>query len=81
MDMMSLAMFMAATTTGVLSDLVAVFDAIGTWLLSAITKMLPIFYSAETGLTILGCLATASLAFGVIFLVVGLIQKFFHFRG
>ena len=81
---MYMSMFMAMTAaaaTGVVESILAVFDAIGTWIIGAITKMLPIFYSAESGLTILGVLATASLAFAVVFLIVGLIQKFFHFRG
>ena len=81
---MNMALYMPlvyAAVTNVITDMLSVFDAIGTWIIGAITDMMPIFYSAETGLTILGVLATASLAFGVIFLVVGVIQRFFHFRG
>ena len=81
---MNMIMFMAMTyaaATGVVEDILSVFDAIGTWIISSITKMMPIFYSTDSGLTILGVLAVASLAFGVVFLIVGLIQRFFHFRG
>ena len=81
---MNMALYMTmvyAAATNVVTDILSVFDAIGTWIIGAITDMMPIFYSADGGLTILGVLASASLAFGVIFLIVGIIQRFFHFRG
>lgn len=75
---MSAMSFMAA---GVVDQILEVFGAIGDWFVTMITSMLPIFYAAETGLTILGVLACCGLAVGVIFLVIGFVQKFFHWRG
>ena len=63
------------------TEILAVFSMIGTWLATAVTSILPMFYVAGTGLTFLGVLAVVSLAFSVIFLIIGLIQKFLHFRG
>lgn len=58
-----------------------VFSEIGTWITGAVTDLMPMFYAAETGLTFLGVLAVCGLAFSVVFLLVGLIQNFLHFRG
>lgn len=71
---------MQATTT-VLDSVLAIFDAIGGWIPDAVNNMVPMFYTAESGLTFLGVLAVAGLAFSVIFLVMGIIQNFLHFRG
>ena len=65
----------------ILSAILAVFTSVGTWLSSAITSLIPIFYVADTGLTFLGVLAVAGLAFSVVFLVMGIIQRFLHFGG
>lgn len=67
--------------TGVLSAILAVFTAVGEWITTAVTNIMPMFYVAGTGLTFLGVLAVAGLAFSVVFLVIGLIQNFLHFRG
>lgn len=66
--------------TNVLDSILDVFDAVATWIQSAITSVMPIFYSSESGLTILGVLAVAGLAFSVVFLIIGVIQNFLHFR-
>ena len=65
----------------VLTAILAVFLAVGEWLSSAVTTLTPMFWVAETGLTFLGTLAVAGLAFSVAFLIIGLIQNFLHFRG
>ena len=65
----------------ILTAILAVFTAIGEWIGTAVTYILPMFYVAGTGLTFLGVLAVAGLAFSVIFLIIGLIQNFLHFRG
>ncbi len=67
--------------SSVLTAILAVFTAIGEWISTAVTSLMPMFYVAETGLTFLGVLAVAGLGFSVIFLVMGLIQNFLHFRG
>lgn len=64
----------------VLNAVLNVFTEVGTWIADSITNLMPIFYNGE-GLTFLGVLAVAGLAFSVTFLVIGLIQNFLHFRG
>lgn len=58
-----------------------VFTEIGTWITSQVTALMPMFYTADTGLTFLGILAVAGLGFSVIFLIIGIIQRFLHFGG
>lgn len=65
----------------VLESVLDVFDAVSTWIQTALTALMPIFYSPTDGLTFLGVLAVASLAFAVVFLLIGIIQKFLHFGG
>lgn len=67
--------------SSVLTAILAVFTAIGEWISTAVTALMPMFYVAGTGLTFLGVLAVAGLGFSVIFLILGLIQNFLHFRG
>lgn len=65
----------------IISSITGVFTAIAEWISSAVTAMTPMFYESETGLTFLGTLAVCGLGFAVIFLIIGLIQNFLHFRG
>lgn len=65
----------------VLTAVLAVFTAIGDWISTAVLDLVPMFYVADTGLTFLGVMAVAGLAFSVVFLMVGLISKFLKFRG
>lgn len=67
--------------TNVLDAILDVFDAVSTWIQSAVTSVMPMFYASDTGLTFLGVLAVAGLAFSVVFLIIGIIQNFLHFRG
>lgn len=72
--------------TGVLSSILAVFTAIGEWFSTAFTKLIPIFWTAGSGaengsLTFMGVLAVCGLGMSVIFLIIGIIQKFLHFAG
>lgn len=69
------------TAVTVLDSILAIFDAIGGWIPEAVTNLIPMFYTAGEGLTFLGVLAVCGLAFSVIFLVMGIIQNFLHFRG
>ena len=66
--------------TSILAAIFAVFTEVGNWITTAVTNLIPMFY-AEGALTFLGVLAVAGLAFSVVFLVLGLIQNFLHFRG
>lgn len=65
----------------VLTSILEVFEAVGEWIVSAVNSLMPMFYTSESGLTFLGVLAVAGLAFSVVFLIIGLIQNFLHFRG
>lgn len=65
----------------VLDAVLGVFTEVGEWISTAVTNLMPMFYNTETGLTFLGVLAVAGLAFSVVFLIIGLIQNFLHFRG
>lgn len=64
----------------VLTSILEVFMAVAEWIGSAILALIPIFWSAETGLTFIGVLSVASLAFAIIFLVIHTITKFIQFR-
>ena len=68
-----------------LTTILSVFMSVGEWIVNAITKVIPIFYVekvAETPghLTFLGVLAVAGLAFSVVFLLIGIIQRFLKFQ-
>lgn len=70
----------------IITAMTTVFDAIFTWIKSAITSCIEVFYTAGTGdsggqLTFLGVLALIALAISIFFLLVGLIQNFLHLRG
>ena len=67
-------------STGVASAVLDVFELIATWFVNAIVSILPIFYTVESGLTILGVLACCSLALATILLVVAFVKSFFHWR-
>ena len=70
----------------IVTSMTTVFDAVFTWIKSAITSCIQVFYTAGTGetggqLTFLGVLALIALAISIFFLLVGLIQNFLHLRG
>lgn len=66
----------------VLDKILEVFTSIGTWIGKAVTDLIPMFWNTESStLTFLGVLAVAGLSFSVVFLIIGLIQNFLHFRG
>ena len=68
--------------TSVLTSILAVFSAIGTWFVGSVEDMTPIFWnSSESSLTLIGVLSVAGLGIAVILMVVRLISKFFHFAG
>ena len=66
--------------SSILTAILAVFTAIGDWIVTATTSLQPIFWTG-TQLTLLGTLSVCSLAFGVCFLIIGVISKFLKFRG
>ena len=70
---------------GILTAIFAIFTGVGDWIISSLNDLMSIFWIAgESGtgqLTFLGVLAVTGLAFSVIFLIIGIIQRFLHFRG
>lgn len=66
--------------TGILAAILAVFSSIGTWITTSIPTFFTLFY-AESGLTLLGTLAVCGLGISIVFLMIGIIQRFLKFRG
>lgn len=64
-----------------LAEVLGVFTEVSQWISTTIPTVMTMFYSTEGGLTYLGVLATASLAIGVAFLLIGVITNFIQFRG
>lgn len=59
-----------------------VFSGIGSWITGQLSAATSLFWNATSGeLTFLGILAVVGLAFAVIFLLIGIIQRFLQFRG
>lgn len=66
----------------IITAITDVFTEIGNWIVGAVNSMIPMFYdTASTSLTLLGVLAVCGLAISVVFLLIGIIQNFLHFRG
>ena len=61
-----------------------IFTAIAEWIVSAFTNVQSIFWTvAETGggeLTFMGVLMVISVGIGLVFLIIGIIQRFLHLR-
>ena len=68
-------------TSNILTAVLDVFSSVGAWITDAVNDLIPMFYSAESGLTFMGILAVAGLAISVVFLLLNIIQNFLHFRG
>lgn len=71
--------------TGILADILEVVESVGQWVVESVQALMPMFYTAATdtapgGLTILGILAISGLSLSIIFLLLGFIQNFLHFR-
>lgn len=65
----------------VLEAILEVFLGVGDWIVTAVQAIVPMFYVAGTGLTFLGVLAVAGLAFSVVFLLINIVKGFLQFRG
>lgn len=69
----------------VLDQVLDVFMTVGEWIPDAVEKLVPIFWTAPTTeggdgtLTFMGVLACCGLGFSVIFLCLGIIQRFLRF--
>lgn len=56
------------------------WTAVMTWITTALASVQTVFY-AENQLTFLGVLAVISVAIGIAFLVIGVVQNFLKLRG
>lgn len=68
--------------SNIISQFTAVFDAIGTWIVTAVNNLIPMFWEVtETGgqLTFMGTLAIIGLGVSICFLLLGIIQRFMKF--
>lgn len=65
----------------VISAITSTISEMFTWMSTALTDLIPIFYNSESGLTFFGVLAIVALAISIFFLIMGLIQNFLHLRG
>lgn len=67
--------------TTIITAITGVFTAVGEWFGNAVNAMVPIFYTAEDGLTFIGTLTIMGLAVSVTFLLLNVISNFMQFRG
>lgn len=65
----------------IVESITTVFGDIGEWIIGQLSTISTVFYVPENGLTFLGVLAVCGMAFGVVFLLLHVIQNFLHFRG
>lgn len=66
----------------IVNAILSIFSGIGDWITTSLNDLMAIFWNSSTSeLTFLGVLAVCGLGFSVIFMIVGVIQRFLHFRG
>lgn len=63
-----------------ISAITGVWTSVMTWITTSLASVQTVFY-AEGALTFLGVLAVISVAIGIAFLVIGVIQNFLKLRG
>ena len=63
-----------------LESILAVFMAIGEWIVNAVESFVPMFYVAETGLTFLGVLAVSGLGIAIVMMLINIIRGFLRFK-
>lgn len=69
-----------------IAAITSVWTEVMTWIVDSIASVQEVFYTAGTNgspgsLTFLGVLAVISVAIGIAFLVIGVIQNFLRLRG
>lgn len=67
--------------SSIITAVTSVFTAVGEWFGGAVQAMIPIFYTAEDGLTFIGTLTIMGLSISVTFLLLNVISSFLQFRG
>ena len=63
-----------------ITAITGVWTEIMTWITTSLASVQDVFY-AENSLTFLGTLAVITVAVGVVFLLIGVIQNFLKLRG
>lgn len=67
-----------------ISSITEVWTSIMTWVTTSLGNVQDVFYTTGTGgegeLTFLGVLAVISVAIGIVFLLIGVVQNFLHLR-
>ena len=71
--------FLAAGASDLIQSILTIWTAMCTWFISTMGELLNIFYDPTTGITILGIMAFCGIGVGLIFLLIGLVRKFFKF--
>ena len=71
-------MYLTGTPSDMITQILAIFTAIGNWFVESVTSMTALFYVPETGLTVVGVLAICGLAVGVILLLINTVKRFFR---
>lgn len=62
-------------------EITTVWGEVMEWIISSLTAVQVVFYTADNKLTFLGTLAIIAVAIGIAFLLIGVIQNFLHLRG
>lgn len=65
---------------GLIESILEVFSLIAQWFIDAVSDLTAVFWTPDTGLSLLGFMAVISVGFGVIMLILGIIQNFLGFR-
>lgn len=63
-----------------IGTITTVWTEVMTWITSSLASVQEVFYQ-ENALTFLGVQAVISVAIGIAFLLIGVIQNFLHLRG
>ena len=63
-----------------ISAITSVWTEVMTWITTSLSSVQTVFY-AENSLTFMGTLAVITVAIGVVFLLIGVIQNFLKLRG
>ena len=61
--------------------LLAIWTSLVTWLTTNLTKVQDIFYSSESGFTLMGTLTAIGVAVSIVFVLIGTIANFVRLRG
>lgn len=64
-----------------IGKITTVWTEVMNWITTSLGSVQDVFYVESTGLTFLGTLAVISVAIGIAFLIIGVVQNFLKLRG